>query len=221
MAQTKSARPKVGAHKDADPPKRQRVQRPSGAQHRKKALIRERTHRLVDAVLNFANYGKWPNGDTEWLTVYAPTPEENETYNPMLAALHQYAVAHLGSFSAREESLTTAVQTRLDVLAERLDIADVTEAARPESSDEIVQKLRAAWALCDAMWMHLRKRGGSTLVYRCITCGKWFVAWKHDPRDQGRPYCGKGCWPTDNPKDIVAPPRRVQSLKTKTPPPGV
>jgi hypothetical protein len=213
MAKTKPARrARSGARKNTRPTTRQRTRRASGAQHRKKARTREKTHHLVDVVLNFANYGKWPLGKTEWLTVYDPTPDEKGTFNPVLADLHQYVVANLESLSSREGS-RTAVQTPIEVFAEILD----DDLARADRSDDVLKKLRGAWALCEAMFQHLKKDGGSTLIYRCITCRKWFVAWKHDPRDQGRPYCGKRCWPADSFRDAVAPARRVQSKKTETP----
>ncbi len=212
MAKKKVAR-RSGSRKNAGPTTRPRTRRASGAQHRKKARTRDKTHRLVDAVLDFANYGKWPIGKSEWLTVSDPTPDEKGTFNPMLAALHQYVVANLESFSSREKS-RTAVQARIEVFAEVLDLSDGEEAARPDRSDDVLKKLRGLWALCEGTFQHLKKGGGSTLIYRCITCGKWFVAWKHDPRDQGRPYCSKGCWPTDSFTDAVAPARRVQSKRT-------
>lgn len=220
MTKAKPARHGSGALKSVRPTPRPRTRRASGAQHRKKARIREKTHRLVDAVLNFVNYGKWPLGKSEWLTVYDPAPDEKGTFQPMLAALHMYVVANLESVRSREKS-GTAVQTQIEALAEILDDSDVEEAARPDGSDVVLKKLRAAWALCEGALRHLKDGGGSTLIYRCITCRKWFVAWTHDPRDQERPYCSKGCWPTDGFRDAVAPARRVQSNKTKTPSRGV
>lgn len=213
MAKKKVARRRSGAPRKARTTTRQRTRRASGAQHRKKARTRKKTHRLVEAVLNFASYGKWPLGKSEWLTVYDPTPDENGAFNPMLAALHQYVVANLEKFGSHEEH-GKAGQTGIEPFAEVLDLFENDEATRTDCSDELLKKLRAARALCEGALLHLKAGGGSKLIYRCITCGKWFVAWKHDPRDQARPYCSKGCWPTDSFTDAVAPARRVQSKRT-------
>ncbi len=220
MAKTKPARPASGARKNARPTTGPRARRASGAQHRKKARIRDKTHRFVDVVLKFASYGKWPLGKSEWLTVYNPTADENGTFNPMLAALHEYVVAHLERWRSREDG-ETAVQTRIDTLADDLVLAEADEADRLNHSGDLLKKLRVARALCEGTLRHLKVFGGSTLIYRCVTCGNWFVAWEHDPRDQGRPYCGKRCWPIDSFSDTVAPARRVQSKKTRTPSRGV
>ena len=101
-------------------------------------------------------------GETEWLTVYDPTPDEKGTFNPMLAALHQYVVANLDSCGSPEAD-ETAVQTRIEQFAEVVDLSDIDDET-PERSEKILKKLRGARALCEGALMHLKVGGGSRLI---------------------------------------------------------
>jgi hypothetical protein len=219
MAKKTSAQRADKASKNAGPTTRDKARRASGAQHRQKARIRK-TAREIDTVLNFVNYGRWPWGKGKWFTVYDPSPYEEGRFSPLLAALHLYVVAKLESLGSLEQG-AAAVWRETVHFEYVLEPSEIEEATRPDCSNEILEKLRAACALCAGTLLHLNEIGGSKLIYRCSTCRRWFVASKHDPRDPRQPYCSKSCWPSSSFRDPVAPGRRVQSTKTKTPPRGV
>jgi hypothetical protein len=156
-----------------------RRHRPSGFQHRKKAKARESTSRVVRGLMALANRGPWPaEPPLQWVT-----HEESRG----LASLQAYVAECLEQF-------------RLSRRRSRLD-ADVREVATmahfPTREDEPETWLEVARAIsfCHQVLGHLQENERWRNVYRCATCQNWFYAW-HDPKNPGKPYCSKKCWPS-------------------------
>ena len=216
MAKPKAARRVSGVHKHADVKARRTTRRASGYQHRKKAKARRTTHRLVRGVLDFATHGLWPlRGSTQdvWLRVDQPREPGSGVFSPMLAALQNYVLARLECIQSWQRiGQTTGTLVSEDPFR-RLMEARVQEATQRGVSDSTFQQVVGAANICDQVLEHLEKDERWRNVYRCTECGRWFFAWKHDPRNPQSPYCSRGCWPSSNSRDSLAPARRVQSRK--------
>ncbi len=228
MAKTKTARRASGAHRPAapkarqtlrrigghhrkKPQTRQTVRRASGHQHRKKAKVRRTTHRLALGVLEFATHGLWPLGNSDWLRVDEPTQPGWGVFSPMLAALQNHVLARLREIQSRQRpGVTTGHMASKDTFARLMEVR-VREAQQRGVSDSIFEQVSAASNICEQILEHLEEDGRWQNVHRCFSCGRWFFAWKHDPRDPQKPYCSKRCWPSTSFRDAVARARRVQS----------
>jgi hypothetical protein len=194
---------------------RSRVRRrASGHQHRKKAKARGTTHISVLAVLDFATAGLWPVGRSDWLRVDEPSQPEMGIFSPTLAALQDDVLTCLARILDWRRSGSAAGSLVPDDAFKRSVAAAVQEGKQKGPLDDVVQQGLNAIRVSDRALRHLDEGERWRHVYQCTTCGSWFFARKHDPRDPNEPYCGKKCWPSKQTiRDVVAPPRRVQSRR--------
>ena len=188
---------------------------PSGSEHRKKAKVRRMTHRVVFGVLEFATHGLWPlRGSTPeaWLSANGPSESGSVVASPTLAALQKDLLNCLERIEPWRRVKKTGALEPENAFTGAVEAA-VEEGARRGTLDGTFRQIMNALNICSQVLEHLEKDERWRNVYKCVTCGRWFFAWKHDPRNQRSPYCSRGCWSSIVLPDSLAPPFRVQSPK--------
>ena len=171
---------------------------PSGYRNRQKAKARRTTHRAVRGLMLFANGGFWP--------AEPPVHLVRDEWSRGLAATRVHLRACFERFQLWRK------QGRVEPDAREVAVENdyfPTEQDEPTTWLEV----HKARSFCHQLLGHLQEDDRWRNVYQCVTCGRWFFAWKHDPRNQQAPYCSRRCWPSTDSRDPLSPPRRVQAPK--------